>query len=383
MGSWIFGEEHEIFRRSVRQFVEKEVIPHTEKWEENQEIPRWVWRRMGELGFLGIEYPEEYGGAGADFISTLVLIEEISRCGSMGFPISVTVHTDMASPYLLLGTEEQKRRYLPEIIKGEKICAIAVTEPSGGSDVAGIHTYAVRDGKYYILNGSKIFITNGISADIYFVVGKVGGINGRARHKGISIFIVEKGTSGLRIGRKLSKMGWLCSDTAELFFEDCRIPAENLIGQEGEGFSEIMRNFQRERLVISIISVSASQKAIEETIAYVRERVVFDRPLSKLQVIRHRIADMVTQIEAARQLTYYVSWLFSQGKATDKEISLTKLFTTEVANRIAYDALQIHGGYGYMREFPIERFYRDVRALTIGAGTSEIMKEIIAKRLEL
>lgn len=383
MGSWIFGEEHEIFRRSVRQFVEKEVIPHTEKWEENQEIPRWVWRRMGELGFLGIEYPEEYGGAGADFISTLVLIEEISRCGSMGFPISVTVHTDMASPYLLLGTEEQKRRYLPEIIKGEKICAIAVTEPSGGSDVAGIHTYAVRDGKYYILNGSKIFITNGISADIYFVVGKVGGINGRARHKGISIFIVEKGTSGLRIGRKLSKMGWLCSDTAELFFEDCRIPAENLIGQEGEGFREIMRNFQRERLVISIISVSASQKAIEETIAYVRERVVFDRPLSKLQVIRHRIADMVTQIEAARQLTYYVSWLFSRGKATDKEISLTKLFTTEVANRIAYDALQIHGGYGYMREFPIERFYRDVRALTIGAGTSEIMKEIIAKRLEL
>ncbi|MER3445668.1 MAG: acyl-CoA dehydrogenase [Candidatus Dadabacteria bacterium] len=379
MTSWIFGDEHRILRRTVRQFVEKEVIPHTEEWEEKQEIPQWVWRRMGELGFLGIEYPEEYGGAGADFISTLVFIEEISRCGSMGFPISVTVHTDMASPHLFSGTEEQRRRYLPQIIKGEKICAIAVTEPSGGSDVAGIHTYAVRDGKYYVLNGSKIFITNGLSADIYFV----GGLNERARHKGISIFIVEKGTPGLKVGRKLSKMGWLCSDTAEIFFEDCRVPAENLIGQEGEGFCEIMKNFQRERLVVSIISVSASQKALEDTIAYARERVVFDRPLSKIQIIRHRIADMTTQIEAARQLTYYVSWLFSQGRATDKEISMTKLFTTEVANRIAYDALQIHGGYGYMREFPVERFYRDARVLTIGAGTSEIMREIISKRLEL
>jgi acyl-CoA dehydrogenase len=301
----------------------------------------------------------------------------------MGFPISVTVHTEMASPHLLSGTEEQKRKYLPQIIKGEKICAIAVTEPSGGSDVAGIHTYAVKDGKYYILNGSKIFITNGLNADIYFVAGRIDGLNERARHKGVSIFIVEKGMPGLKVGRKLSKMGWLCSDTTELFFENCRVPIENLLGEEGEGFREIMKNFQRERLVMSIISVSASQKALEDTIAYARERVVFGRPLSKLHIIRHRIADMVTQIEAACQLTYYVSWLFNQGKATDKEISMTKLFTTEVANRIAYDSLQIHGGYGYMREFPIERFYRDVRALTIGAGTSEIMKEIIAKRLEL
>jgi acyl-CoA dehydrogenase len=338
---------------------------------------------MGELGFLGIEYPEEYGGAGADFISTLVFIEEISRCGAMGFPISVSVHTDMASPHLFnSGTEEQKRKYLPQVIKGEKICAIAVTEPSGGSDVAGIHSYAIKDGRHYILNGGKIFITNGASADVYLVAARVGEINERARHKGISIFIVEKGTLGLKVGRRLDKMGWLCSDTAELFFEGCRVPVENLLGEEGDGFREIMKNFQRERLVISIISVSASQKALEDTIAYARERVVFDRPLSKFHVIRHKIADMTTQIEAARQLMYYVSWLFSQGKATDKEVSMAKLFTTEVANRIAYDALQIHGGYGYMREFPIERFYRDVRALTIGAGTSEIMKEIIAKRLE-
>ncbi|MCI0453576.1 MAG: acyl-CoA dehydrogenase family protein [Candidatus Dadabacteria bacterium] len=381
---WIFSEEHEIFRRNVRQFVEKEVMPHTEEWEENGEIPRSVWRRMGELGYLGIEYPEEFGGGGGDFISTLVFMEEISRCGAMGFPISVSVHTDMASPYLFAsGTNEQKRKYLPRIISGEAISAIAITESSGGSDVAGIHSYAKRAGRHYILNGSKIFITNGINADIYFVAARIGEVNERARYKGISIFIVEKGTLGLVVGRKLDKMGWLCSDTAELFFEDCRVPSENLLGLEGEGFHEIMKNFQRERLVISIVSVSASQKVFEDTIAYARERVVFDRQLSKLQVIRHKIADMATQIEAARQLTYYVSLLFSQGKATDKEVSMTKLFTTEVANRVAYDALQIHGGYGYMREFPVERFYRDARVLTIGAGTSEIMKEIIAKRLEL
>jgi acyl-CoA dehydrogenase len=382
--AWIFSEEHQIFRRNVRHFVEKEIIPHVEEWEENQEIPRWVWRRMGGLGYLGIEYPEEYGGGGADFISTLVFMEEISRCGAMGFPISVSVHTDMASPYLLgSGTVEQKRKYLPRIISGEAISAVAITESSGGSDVAGIHSYAKRDGKHYVLNGSKIFITNGINADIYFVAARVGEVNERARYKGISIFIVENGTPGLVVGRKLDKMGWLCSDTAELFFEDCRVPSENLLGFEGEGFREIMKNFQRERLVISIISVSASQKALEDAIAYARERVVFDHPVSKFQVIRHKIAELATQIEAARQFTYYVSWLFSQGKTTDKEVSMTKLFTTEVANRIAYDALQIHGGYGYMREFPIERFYRDARVLTIGAGTSEIMKEIIAKRLEL
>lgn len=380
---WLFGEEHEIFRRSVRQFVENEVIPHTEQWEEKGEIPRSIWRRMGELGFLGIEYPEEYGGSEADFIYTLVFMEEISRCGAMGFPISVSVHTDMASPYLRLGTEDQKRKYLPEIIKGEKICAIAVTEPSGGSDVAGIHTYARRNGSYYILNGSKIFITNGANADVYVVAARVGEINERARHKGISVFVLERETPGLKVGRKLNKMGWLCSDTAELFFEDCRVPCENLLGQEGDGFREIMKNFQRERLIMSITAVSASQKALEDAIAYARERVVFGRPLSKVHIIRHKIADMKTQIEAGRQLTYYVSWLFTEGKATDIEVSMTKLFTTEVANRIAYESLQVFGGYGYMREFPIERFYRDARALTIGAGTSEIMKEIIAKRLEL
>jgi acyl-CoA dehydrogenase len=381
---WVFKEEHEIFRSQVRQFVEREVTPYIEEWETKGEIPKEVWKRMGELGFLGVEYPEEYGGSGADFTYTLILMEELARCGAMGFPISVSVHTDMASPYIFsLGTEEQKRKYLPQIVKGEKICAIAITEPTGGSDVAGIRTQARQYGNCYALHGSKVFITNGVKADIYIVAARVGEPEDQLRHRGISIFIVERGTPGLRIGRKLQKMGWLCSDTAELFFDECIVPKENLLGEEGKGFREIMRHFQRERLVISIISVSASQKAIEDAITYARERVVFNRQLSKFQVIRHKIADMVTYIEAAKRLTYHVAWLFYKGKATDKDVSTVKLFTTEVANRIAYDTLQIYGGYGYMREFPVERFYRDARVLTIGAGTSEIMKEIIAKRLEL
>lgn len=379
----IFGEEHEIFRKSVRRFIEKEVIPYTGEWEETGEIPRSIWKRMGELGFLGIEYPEEYGGAGGDFIHTLAFIEEISKCGAMGFSISVSVHTDMASPYLRLASEEQKERYFPQIIRGEKICAIAVTEPSGGSDVAGIHTCAARENGAYVLNGSKTFVTNGASADIYIVAARVGEFDQNDRYKGISIFIVEKGTRGFKVGRKLEKMGWLCSDTAELFFKDCRVPSENLLGTEGEGFREIMKNFQRERLAISIIAVSAARKALDDALGYAKERVVFDQQLSKLQSIRHKLAEMTTKVEAARQLTYYVSWLFSRNEATDMNVAMTKLYTTEVANQIAYDAGQIYGGYGYMREYPIERFYRDGRVLTIGGGTSEIMKEIIAKRLDL
>jgi len=382
--SWIFTEEHELFRRSVRNFVEKEVTPSVEAWEEEGKIPRAIWKRMGELGLLGIEYPEEYGGAGADFISTLVFLEEISRCGAMGFPVSVSVHTDMTSPYLyFLGTEEQKKKYLPSIIRGDRICAIAVTEPGGGSDVAGLRTHARLEDGYYILNGSKIFITNGLSADLYLVAARVGEFDPRRRYKGISLFMVERKTPGLKVGKKLDKMGWWCSDTAELFFENCRVPEENLLGKEGEGFQEIMKKFQRERLVVAAIAVSSSQKAFEDTLRYAKERNVFDKPISKFQVIRHKLVDMFTQIQAARQLTYYAAWLFSRGIVADREVSAAKLFATEVANRIAYDAVQIHGGYGYMREYPIERFYRDVRALTIGAGTSEIMKEIIAKQLDL
>jgi len=380
--SWLFREEHEIFRRTVRSFVEKEVDPHVDEWEREEAIPRWLWRRMGELGLLGVEYGQEYGGAGADFITTLVLFEELGRCRAQGVPMAVAVHTDMASPHLYhTGTEEQKRAYLPAIIKGEKVCAIVITEPEAGSDVAGLRTRARREGDRYILNGSKTFITNGVYADLYFVAVRTGDPPPNARHKGISMLLVERGSPGFQVVRKLAKMGWWCSDTAELAFVDCPVPAGNLLGQEGEGFRAIMENFQRERLVTGIIAVAGAGRILEDTIHYLGQRFAFGRPLASFQALRHKVADMYAQVEAARSLTRQVAWLFHQGEATDKEVSAVKLFTCEVANRIAYDALQLHGGYGYMRELPVERFYRDVRVMTIGAGTSEIMREIIAKRL--
>ena len=392
--SWLFREEHEIFRRTVRSFVEREIVPHVEEWERQEAIPREIWRRLGELGFLGVEYAEEYGGAGADFITTLVLFEELGRCRAQGVPVAVAVHTDMASPHLYhLGSEEQKRRYLPAITKGDKVCAIVVSEPEAGSDVAGIRTRARREGDRYILNGAKTFITNGVYGDLYFVAARTGDSAPGARHKGISLLMVEKGSPGFQVARKLVKTGWWCSDTAELVFQDCPVPAANLLGKEGEGFQAIMDGFQRERLVTGIIAVAGAQRALEDTLQYMTQRMAFGRPLAHFQALRHRLADMYAQVEAARALTYEVAWLFSQGKAEgpggsgmqakaiDKEVSAVKLFTCEMANRIAAEAVQIHGGYGYMRELAVERFFRDARVLTIGAGTSEIMRELIAKRL--
>ncbi|MGH7859385.1 MAG: acyl-CoA dehydrogenase family protein [Candidatus Binatia bacterium] len=374
-------EEHDLLRRTVRSFVEKEVWPAVDRWEEDEEVPRAVWRRLGELGVLGLEYPEEYGGAGADFLATLVLHEELARSRSAGFAVGVAVHTDMASPHLAgSGTEEQKRRILPGICRGESVSAIAVTEPGGGSDVAAIRTRARRDGDSWVLDGSKTFITNGVNADVYFVAARTSEASADGRHEGVTMFIVEKGTAGFSVSRKLRKMGWWASDTAELAFEDCRIPKENILGEEDQGFRSIMRNFQRERLVAAIGCASASTQALDDAIAWARERTAFDRRLADLQAIRHSIADLATQIEAARALTYDAAERFARGDDATREISMAKLFATEVANRVAYGAGQIFGGYAYMREFPIERFYRDMRVWTIGAGTSEIMKEIIARR---
>jgi acyl-CoA dehydrogenase len=377
-----FREEHELLRRTVRSFVEKEVWPEVDRWEERGEIPRAVWRRLGELGLLGLEYPERYGGAGADLLSTVVLHEELARSRSAGFAASVAVHTDMASPHLAgSGTEAQKTRYLPGLCRGELVCAIAVTEPGGGSDVAAIRTRARRDGDSWVLDGSKTFITNGVNADVYFVAARTAEPRPGARHAGISMFIVEKGTPGFAVTRKLEKMGWRASDTAELSFADCRIPAENLLGEEGAGFRAIMRNFQRERLVAAIGCVAASAQALEDAIAYTRTRTAFDRRLADFQALRHSIADLATQVEAARALVYAAVERFASGQDATREVSMAKLFATETANRVAYGAGQLFGGYAYMREFPIERFYRDMRVWTIGAGTSEIMREIVARRL--
>ena len=385
----IFSEQHLMFRQAVRSFIEKEVEAHIEEWEQAGQIPKSIWPRMGELGFLGVEYDEKYGGAGADFQTTMVLCEEMARSRSGSLAMAVGVQTDMASPHLYwTGSEALKERYLPDICAGRSLCCIAVTEPGGGSDVAAIKTRAVRDGDHYVLNGSKMFITNGAMADIYFVAARIeqgaeGEGDRQKRHRGISMFLVERSTAGLTVSRKLDKMGMRASDAAELSFQDMRVPAENLLGREGVGFYEVMRVFQRERLVAGLHAIAGCQRALEDTIAYVQERHAFDSPLSKKQVVRHKLADLATLIEAGRALTYAACLKFAEGVDAVKEISMVKLFTADMAQRVAYDCVQLHGGYGYMREYAIERFFRDTRLMTIGGGTSEVMKEIIAKQLEL
>ena len=390
----IFDEQHAMFRQAVRAFVQKEVEPHIEEWEEAGQIPKSIWPRMGELGFLGVEYDEKYGGAGADLLTTAVLCEEMARSRCASLAMAVGVHTDMASPHLYwTGSEALKEKYLPAICRGEALTAIAVTEPGGGSDVAAIRTRAVRDGDHYVLDGSKMFITNGVMADLFFVAARIedrkpltlpspqGGEGEGKRHRGISMFLVERSTPGFTVSRKLDKMGNRASDTAELAFQSMRVPAENLLGQEGGGFYEVMRVFQRERLVAGLHAVAGCERALEDTIAYVQQRQAFDEPLARKQVVRHRIADLATLIEASRWLTYAACLKFRDREDAVKEISMVKLFTAEMAQKVAYDCVQLHGGYGYMREYPIERFFRDIRPMTIGGGTSEIMKEIIAKQL--
>lgn len=373
-----FTEEHEIFREQVRNFVNKEIVPHIDQWEEEGLFPKSLYRRMGELGFLGIRYPEKYGGSNGDVWMTVAFCEEMCRCRAMGLPMSVLVHTDMSSTHIArYGTEEQRQQYLVPMIKGEKVCAIGVSEPAAGSDVAGIQTTAVRDGDSYVLNGSKIFITNAVHADVFCVAAKT---QKDKAHKGISMFIVERDTPGFHLAKKLQKLGNHSSDTGELVFEDVRIPRQNLIGEEGKGFYYIMGNFQDERLIAASMAVGAAQQALEDTLRYTRERRTFGQRLFDHQVVAHRLADLATELEAARQLTYYAADVLHRGGDCSTEVSMAKLFASEVANRIAYHCLQLHGGYGYIREFPIERFFRDIRLSPIGGGTSEIMREIIAKR---
>jgi acyl-CoA dehydrogenase len=375
-------DEHEMLRRTVRAFVEKEVVPHVDAWEEAGRIPRAFWRRLGELGLLGLEFPTEYGGGGGDFLSSVVLGEEMARCRSGGVAFSVLVHTDMSSPWLTrYGTEAQKRAYLPGIVSGETVCALGITEPGAGSDMAGIATRAVRDGDRYLLTGSKIFITNGVYGDLYFVAARTGSGAADRRHAGISMFLVERGAPGFTVSRRLDKMGMRASDTALLSLQECPVPAANLLGEEGRGFHQLAAGLQRERIMAAVLALSGAAQALEDTTVYLRERHAFDGPLSAKQALRHRVADMATEIEAARHLVYHAAALYTAGQECVKEVSMAKLFTTEVANRVAYQAVQLHGGYGYMREFPVERFFRDVRLWTIASGTSEIMREIIAKRL--
>jgi acyl-CoA dehydrogenase len=377
-----FTEEHEQLRKSIRAFVEKDVVPQVAAWEEAGQIPRGFWRRLGELGLLGLEIPTEHGGGGGDFLSSVVLGEEMARCRSGGVAFSVLVHTDMSSPWLTrYGTEAQKRRYLPGIVSGETVCALGITEPGAGSDMAGLATRAVRRGERYLLSGGKIFITNGVHGDLYFVAARTGEGSPGRRHDGISMFLVERGLPGFSVSRRLDKMGMRASDTAELSFQDCPVPAENLLGVEGRGFQQLAAGLQRERILAAVLALSAAAQAVEDSVAYLRERRAFGGPLAGKQALRHRVADMATEIEAARRLLYRAAGLYGAGEDCVTEVSMAKLLCTEVANRVAYHAVQMHGGYGYMREFPVEGFYRDVRLWTIASGTSEIMREIIARRL--
>jgi acyl-CoA dehydrogenase len=381
MDSIYFNEEHNIFRKSLRDFVKKEIRPYAEDWEEAEVYPREIFKRMGDLGFLGVSYPEEYGGGGGDYFTTIVFAEEISRCGALGFAMSVLVQTDIASSAIVdLGTHEQKLKYLKPVLAGEKIIALGVTEPNHGSDVASLETTAIKDGDHYIIKGSKIFITNGTQADLITLGVRT---EPEKAEKGISLIIFETNTPGFSVGRKLKKMGMHSSDTAELFFDDCIVPAENLLGRKGEGFYAIMLGFENERLVGAAMSYSGAEVALELSLQYAKQRIQFGRPIGQFQVISHMLSEMATDIEAARQLTYHAAWLKSKGRPCRKEVHMAKVFATEIANEVADKAVQIFGGYGYMQEYEVERIYRDVRLANIGAGTSQIMKNIIAKQLGL
>jgi acyl-CoA dehydrogenase len=377
-----FTDEHELLRRSIRAFVDKAIVPHATEWEDAGRIPRELWRGLGAQGFLGLEFPPEYGGGGADFLASVVLAEEMARCRSGGVAFSVLVHTDMSSPWLTrYGNEAQKRKYLPGIIRGETVCALGITEPGTGSDMAALTTRATRDGDVYRLTGAKIFITNGVHGDLYFVAARTGPGSPERRHDGVSMFLVERGLPGFAVSRALDKMGMRASDTAELTFDDCPVPAANLLGVEGRGFQQLAAGLQRERIMAAVLALSGADQALDDTIRYLGERRAFGEPLAARQALRHRVADLATTLEAARRLVYHAASLYAAGIDCATEVSMAKLFATETANRVAYDAVQLHGGYGYMREFPVERFFRDVRLWTIASGTSEVMREIIAKRL--
>ncbi len=369
-------------RRQIARFVAQEIEPHALAWDEAGVVPREVLRRMGALGWLGLMYPAEHGGAGADMLTNVVFQEALARSTCGGFVITVLVHTDMASPHLAgSGSPAQKARWLPPITRGELITAVAVTEPDAGSDVASIRTRARRasggDGDW-VLNGSKLYITNGVHADLTFVAARTGADPKGSR--GLSIFAVEKGTPGLRIGRTLAKSGWLASDTAELVFEDCRVPAANLIGEEDAGFYAIMKNFQTERIALASMAIGASLAALDLTYRYLNDRRAFGAPLWDKQVLRQRLSMLAAKVEAARQLLYHCAWRIDQGHDSVREVSMLKALTGELVNEVMYDCQQFHGGFGYMRESAIERLTRDARVLAIGGGATEVMLEEVAKR---
>ena len=376
MDSIYLTPEHELLREQVARFVAREVEPHGEQWERDGCVPREVLRKLGAAGMLGLMFAPEHGGSGADALTNLVFAEALSQSTFGGFIVTVLVHTDMASPHLHhAGSPEQQARYMPRITAGKLVTAVAITEPGAGSDVAGIRTRAVRDGDSWVLNGSKLFITNGVHGDLYFVAARTG----ETRHA-ISMFIVEKGTPGFSVGRALDKTGWRSSDTAELVFDDCRIPAANLLGIEHQGFRSVMKNFQTERIALGAMAVGHCTQALKLTLDHVRARQAFGATLWDKQAVRQRLAMLDAKTRAARQYLYHCAWLVTQGRDVVQDVSMLKALTGELVNEVVQACQQFHGGMGYMRETAIERLWRDARILAIGGGATEVMLDEAAKR---
>jgi len=370
-----FTKENHRLRKSVREVIKKEVLPHIDDWEEAGGFPKTIYALLGDLGILGVGFPEDVGGTGGDVFDTIAVTEELMRSGSGGFAAGIGSLNIALPPIVHKGTDVQKERFVRPVLEGKRVAALGITEPSGGSDVANIQTTAVRDGNHYIVNGSKTFITSGVRADQLTCAVRTGETGAH----GISFLIIEKDTPGYFLGQPLKKTGWWASDTAEIFLDNCRVPVENLIGEENQGFYTIMENFQMERLQLSVMANMTAQMALDEAKAYTKERNAFGKPLQGFQVTRHKLVDMATLVEISREFTYKVASKINAGIDQVKEVSMAKNFACSVSDRVTYDAVQLFGGYGLMRGFLVERLYRDNRILSIGGGTTEIMKEIISK----
>ena len=379
MDSIYLSHEHEQLREQIARFIAREVEPFAQQWERDGYTPREVLRKMGDAGLLGLMYSSAHGGAEADALTNLVFAEALSQSTFGGFIITVLVHTDMASPHLHhAGNPEQQAKYMPGVTAGRTITAVGITEPGAGSDVAGLKTTARREGDHWVLNGTKLFITNGVHADLYFIAARTG----TARHA-ISMFIVEKGTPGFSVGRSLDKCGWLSSDTAELVFEDCRIPASHLLGEQDKGFYSVMKNFQTERIALAAMAVGHCTQALKMTLEHVRDRRAFGATLFDKQVVRQRLAMLDAKVRAARQYMYHCAWMVTQGLDSNRvvqDVSMLKSLTGELVNEVVQACQQFHGGMGYMRGTAIERLWRDARVLAIGGGATEVMLDEAAKR---
>jgi acyl-CoA dehydrogenase len=375
-----YTEEHRIFRESLRKFLAREIVPHIEEWEEAGIVPRSAWKKMGEQGFLCMDVPEAYGGLGADFLYTVIVVEELTRTNHCG--LAARLHSNVVVPYITaFATEEQKSRYLPRCISGECITAIAMSEPQAGSDLAAIRTTAVEEGDDFVLNGQKTFISNGINGDLFVVAARDPAIE--KPQAAIDLYLVESGTPGFIKGNRLKKIGWHSQDTAELFFDQCRIPKTNRLGEKGTGFGKLMQNLQPERLVLAISAVAAAQMAFGMTREYCLQRVAFGKPLSRLQHVRFELAEMATEIQLGRTFVDKLIRDHLEGIDLAAEVSMAKYWTTEMAFRVADRCLQLHGGYGYCEEYPIARAWRDIRVTRILGGSNEIMRGIIARHLGL